>query len=53
LGEIRIAEEVNGGEDFLKLENTDLDIRDFHIHGGMKHNLAGYAKYYFCGSNKS
>jgi hypothetical protein len=50
LGERRTVEEVNGGKDSTNLENTDLDKRDFHIHGGMEHNLAGYAKYYFCGN---
>jgi hypothetical protein len=29
-------------------KNTNPDRRAIHIHGGMKHNLAGYAKYYYC-----
>jgi len=30
-------------------KNTNLDRRAIHIHGGMEHNLAGYAKYYSYG----
>jgi hypothetical protein len=28
------------------------DQRAIHIHGGMEHNLVGYAKYYSCGCTK-
>jgi hypothetical protein len=39
-----MVEEVNGGNNSINLENTYLDRRAIHIHGGMEHNLAGYAK---------
>jgi hypothetical protein len=38
--------EVNGGDNSTNSKNTDLDRKAIHIHGGMKHNLAKYAKYY-------
>jgi hypothetical protein len=31
-------------------KNIDPYRRAIHIHGGMEHNLAKYAKYYSCGS---
>jgi hypothetical protein len=31
-------------------ENTNPNKRAIHIHGGMEHSLAMYAKYYSCGS---
>jgi hypothetical protein len=33
-------------------KNINLNKRAIHIHRGMEHNLAGYAKYYSCGSIK-
>jgi hypothetical protein len=52
LGEKRTVEVINGGNNSTNLENTNLDKRPIHIHGGMEHNLAGYAKYYSCGRTK-
>jgi hypothetical protein len=40
----------NGGNNSTNLENTYLNKRAIHIHGGMEHNLVGYAKYYSCGN---
>jgi hypothetical protein len=48
MGERRMVEEVNGGDNSTNLEKTDLAKRVIHIHGGMEHNLVGYAKYYSC-----
>jgi hypothetical protein len=45
-----MVEKVNGGDNSINSENINLDKRAIHIHGGMEHNLARYAKYYFCGS---
>jgi hypothetical protein len=42
----------NGGDNSIDLENTNPNKKAIHIHGGMEHNMAGYAKYYFCGSTK-
>jgi hypothetical protein len=44
-----MVETVNGGDNSTDSENTNLDEKAIHIHGGMEHNLVGYAKYYFCG----
>jgi hypothetical protein len=52
MGERIMVEEVNGGDNSTNSENTNLDKRAIHIHGGMEHNLARYAKYYSCGSTK-
>jgi hypothetical protein len=52
MGKRRVVEEINDGENSTYLENTDLDIRAIHVHGGMEHNLAEYAKYYSCESIK-
>ncbi len=52
MGERRAVEKVNGGDDSIDSENTNLDRRAIHIHGGMEHNLVGYAKHYSCGSTK-
>jgi len=41
-----MVEEINGGDNSTNLENTDLDKRAIHIHGGMEHNLVGCANYY-------
>ncbi len=45
-----MIEKINGGDNSIDLENTNPYKRDIHIHGGMEHNLAGYAKYYSCRS---
>jgi hypothetical protein len=37
---------------FNKFKKHNLDRRATHIHGGMEHNLVGYAKYYSYGSTK-
>jgi hypothetical protein len=34
-----MVEEINGGDN-----STNLDRRAIHIHGGIKHNMVGYAK---------
>ncbi len=47
-----MVEEVNGGDNSTYLENINLYRKAIHIHGGMEHNLAEYAKYYSCGSTK-
>jgi hypothetical protein len=47
-----MVEEVKGGDNSTNSKNIDLDRRAIHIHGGMKHNLVGYAKYYSYGSTK-
>jgi hypothetical protein len=39
---------VNGGDNSTNSKNTNPNRRAIHIHGGMEHNLAGYAKYYSC-----
>jgi hypothetical protein len=44
-----VVETVNGGDNSIDLKNTNLNRRPIHIHGGMEHNLTGYAKYYSCG----
>jgi hypothetical protein len=49
LGKKKVIKVVNGGDNSTDLENTDPDRRPIHIHGGMEHNLASYAKYYSCG----
>jgi hypothetical protein len=33
-------------------KKTNPDKRAIHIHGGMEHNLARYAKYYLCGNRE-
>jgi hypothetical protein len=43
-------EKVNGGDNSTNLRNTNPNKRAIHIHGGMEHNLAEYAKYDYCGS---
>jgi hypothetical protein len=47
-----MVEEVNGGDNSIDSKNIDLDRRAIHIHGGMEHNLAWYAKYYSCRNTK-
>jgi hypothetical protein len=48
LGEIKVVEIVNGGDNLTNSKNIDPYRRAIHIHGGMEHNLARYAKYHFC-----
>ncbi len=52
LGKRRAIEAINGGDNSINLENTNLNKRAIHIHGGMEHNLARYAKYYSYGCTK-
>jgi hypothetical protein len=47
-----MVEEVNGGDNSTYSKNIDPNERAIHIHGGMEHNLAKYAKYYSCGNTK-
>jgi hypothetical protein len=49
MGEKKTIETINGENNSTDFKNTNLDKRAIHIHGGMEHNLAGYAKYYSCG----
>jgi hypothetical protein len=39
----RTIEEVNGGDNSIDSEYSNPDRRAIHIHGGMEHNLVGYA----------
>jgi len=48
----KMVEEVNGGDNSTNSKNIDPDRRAIHIHGGMEHNVAKYAKYYSCGNIK-
>jgi hypothetical protein len=43
-----MIEKINGGDNSTDLKNTDPNKRAIHIHGGMEHNLARYAKCYSC-----
>jgi len=45
-----LIEEANGGDNSIDSKYIDPIKRVIHIHGGMEHNLVGYAKYYSCGS---
>jgi hypothetical protein len=47
-----MVEVVNGGNNSINSENTNLDKKAIHIYGKMEHNLVGYAKYYFYGRTK-
>ncbi len=47
-----MIEEINDGENSTNLENINPDRKAIHIHGGMEHNLAKYAKYYLYGSTE-
>jgi hypothetical protein len=47
-----MVEKVNGGDNSTNLEDTELAKRAIHIHGGIEHNLFGYAKYYSYKSTK-
>ncbi len=46
--EKKMVEEVNGGNNSTYSKNTNPEKRAIHIHGGIEHNLAKYAKYYSC-----
>jgi hypothetical protein len=50
LGERRVVEVVYGGDNSTYSKNINPDQMAIYIRGGMEHNLAGYAKYYSCGS---
>jgi hypothetical protein len=52
LGERRAVEVVYGGDNSTYSKNTNLDQKAIHMHGGMEHNLAMYAKYYSCVQTK-
>jgi hypothetical protein len=45
-----MVEKMNGGNNSTDSKNIDANKKAIHIHGGMEHNLAGYAKYYSNGS---
>jgi hypothetical protein len=47
-----MVEKVNGGDNLTDSENKDLDRMAIHIHGGMEHNLARYAKILFLWKHK-
>ncbi len=53
LGERRVVETIYGGDYSTDSENTNPYWKAIHIHGGMEHNLVGYAKYYSCGCIKN
>ncbi len=44
-----MIDKINGGNNSTNSEDTNLARKAIHIHGGMEHNLAKYAKYYSCG----
>ncbi len=52
LGEKIAVEVVNGWDNSIDLENTNLDRRAIHKQGGTEHNLVKYAKYYYYGRKK-
>jgi hypothetical protein len=41
-----MIEKINGGDNSTNSENTNPNKRAIHIHGGMEHNMARYAKCY-------
>jgi hypothetical protein len=41
-----MVEKVNSLDNSTNSKNTNINRRAIHIHGGMEHNLAMYAKYY-------
>jgi hypothetical protein len=49
LGERRAVEAVYGGDNLTNSKNINQNQKAIHIHGGMEHNLVGYAKYYSYG----
>jgi hypothetical protein len=44
--------EVNGGDNSIDLKNIDPNKKAIRIHGGMEHNLVGYAKCYSYGNTE-
>jgi hypothetical protein len=52
LGEKRAVEAIYGGDNSTDSKNINLNQKAIHIHGGMEHNLVGYAKYYSYGHIK-
>jgi hypothetical protein len=48
----KMIETVNGGDSLIDSKNTNPNKMSIHIHGGMEHNLVGYAKYYSYGHTK-
>jgi hypothetical protein len=52
LGEIKMVEKVNGGNNSTYFKNINPNRRAIHIHGEMEHKLVGYAKYCSRGSTK-
>jgi hypothetical protein len=44
-----VVEEVDGGDNSIDSKKKNPNRRAIHIHGGMEHNLARYAKYYSYG----
>jgi hypothetical protein len=40
-----MVEVINGGDNSTHSKNTNLGRMAIHIHGGMEHNMAKYAKY--------
>jgi hypothetical protein len=51
-GKRRTVEEVNGGDHSIDSECIDLNKWAIHIHGGMEHNMAKYARCYSCRNTK-
>ncbi len=49
----KVVEEINGGDNSTNSKNTNSDRKAIHIHGGMEHNLAEYAKYVPLNAHKS
>jgi hypothetical protein len=47
-----MVEKVNSLDNSTNSKNTNINRRAIHIHGGMEHNLVGYAKYYSYKSTK-
>ncbi len=50
IGRRKNDDEVNSGDNSIDLKNIDPNKRAIHIHEGMEHNLAEYAKYYSYGN---
>ncbi len=47
-----MVEKINGGNNSTDSKNINANKRAIHIHRGMEHNLARYAKYYSNGGIK-
>jgi hypothetical protein len=52
IGRRKAIEAINGGDNSTNSKNTNPNRRAIHIHGGIEHILARYAKYYSCGRTK-